>query len=390
MANAIGNFLAPTHIYSPKATARIIMKVIFITREGYNLSGARIRCYNFARALRRYGVVTEVFSFADNLGAKCGEKELTMSYLDKLKYSIKALKILLKKEKDAIFFMQRINYHTFAPFLVSVMGKNRFIFDCDDWNIRENPVYYLGFFPSSKMEFLTRKIARHANICITASAFLKDYISKFNRKVYYIPTGVDTEVFKPRDSHNYSSKITFSWIGTVYHKEMQDNIKLILTCFSALANKYDNIFLDIAGEGRYFQELNNCVNNLRCRDRITINGWIPPDQIPEHLSNIDIGLLPLIQETKFNKSKSPTKLFEYMAMGIPTISSNIGEPARIIRDGDNGFLASTKEEFIKKMEDLISDPILRNRMGVRGRKTVENAYSLDVLSKRLYNILKTL
>jgi hypothetical protein len=59
------------------------MKVIFITREGYNLSGARIRCYNFARTLRKYGIITEVFSFADNLGAKCGEKELAMSYLDK-------------------------------------------------------------------------------------------------------------------------------------------------------------------------------------------------------------------------------------------------------------------------------------------------------------------
>jgi glycosyltransferase involved in cell wall biosynthesis len=224
------------------------------------------------------------------------------------------------------------------------------------------------------MEFLTRKIARYANICIAASTFLKDYISKFNKKVYYIPTGVDTEVFKPRDSHNYSSKITFSWIGTAYHKEMQENIKLILACFSALAEKYDNIFLGLAGEGRYFQEINNCLDSLKHKDRITINSWIPPHKIPEHLSSFDIGLLPLIQETKFNKSKSPTKLFEYMAMEIPNISSNIGEPAHIICDGDNGFLANTKDEFIKKMEELINNPLLRNRMGVKARKTVENDY----------------
>lgn len=78
-------------------------KIIFITREGYRLSGARVRCYNFAKALRLYGVDTEVFSFADNLGAKYAEEESEMSYLDKIKYNIKAFKALLKKEKDAIF-----------------------------------------------------------------------------------------------------------------------------------------------------------------------------------------------------------------------------------------------------------------------------------------------
>lgn len=62
------------------------MKVIFITREGYNLSGARVRCYNFARALRQYGIDTEVFSFADNLGAKYGEKEFEMGIYEKVKY----------------------------------------------------------------------------------------------------------------------------------------------------------------------------------------------------------------------------------------------------------------------------------------------------------------
>ena len=323
------------------------MKIIFITREGYNLSGARVRCYNFARALRKYGIGAEVFSFADNLGAKYGEKEFEMSFFEKIRYNIKAFKVLFRKEKDSIFFMQRLNYHALAPFLVSLLKGNRIIFDCDDWNIRENPEYYLGFYPSSKMEFLTSKIARYSRACITASAFLKDYISKFNDKVYYIPTGVDTELFKPDNKNNSNSKITFSWIGTMYHEEMCENIRFILDCFSVLADKYNNIYLNLAGEGRYFQETNNYADGFRCRDRIKIDSWIPPDEIPGYLSNIDVGLLPLIQDTKFNRAKSPTKLFEYMAMAKPTVSSDIGEAGRIIQNGVNGFLAKTKEVFME-------------------------------------------
>jgi len=364
------------------------MKVIFITREGYQLSGARVRCYNFAKALKQYGVDTEVFSFADTLGAKYGEKEFEMSCLDKIKYNIKALKILLKKEKDTIFFMQRLNYHTLAPFIASLINKNKFIFDCDDWNIRENPVYYFSLFPSSKMEFLTRKIAGYADACIAASLFLKNYLDRFNNKVYYIPTGVDTQLFKPRNVHDDDSKITFSWIGTMYHKEMRENIRFIIDCFLVLADKYDNIFMSIAGEGKYFREINAYIDNFKCRDRIKIGNWIPPDGIPDYLSNIDIGLLPLIQDTKFNKAKSPTKLFEYMAMAKPTVLSNIGESSCIINDGYNGFLANNKEEFMEKMRDLIKNPVLRYKMGSKAQDTVEKDYSLDVLGKRLYEILK--
>ena len=365
------------------------MKVIFITREGYELSGARVRCYNFARALKWHGVDTEVFSFADGLGAKYGEKELEMSFLDKINYNIRAFRDLLKKEKNSIFVMQRLNYHTLAPFLVSLLKKHKFIFDCDDWNIRENPVYYFGLFPSSKMEFLTRKIARYSTICIAASGSLKDYLKKFNSRVYYIPTGVDTEAFKPNGCKD-NSKITFSWIGTVYHREMLENIRFALGCFSALAEKYNNIFLNLAGKGRFFKEINDYTANLQCKDRIALNNWIPPDDIPEYLSGVDIGLLPLIKETKFNKAKSPTKLFEYMAMTKPTVSSNIGEASCIIKDGESGLLADTKEEFISKMESLVNDPVLRRSMGDKAKGTIEKNYSLNVLGERLYEILKTI
>jgi glycosyltransferase involved in cell wall biosynthesis len=364
------------------------MKIIFVTREGCNLSGARVRCYNFARELRKYGINTEVFSFADNLGAKYGEKEFDMSNFEKVKYNFKAFKLLLKKEKNSIFFMQRLNYHTLAPFLVSLLKGNKFIFDCDDWNIRENPVYYFGLYPSSKMEFLTRQIAKYADICIVASLFLKNYLCKFNKKVYYLPTGVDVEFYRPRDIlRENSGKVTLCWIGTVYHEDTYVNLRFIIDSFAFLARRYENIYLTLAGEGRYYEKIKEEINNISRKERININSWIHPDKMTFYLDSIDIGLLPLIQNTKFNRAKSPTKLFEYMAMAKPTVSSHIGEAPYLIKDGDNGFLAKTKEEFIDKMQKLIEDPALRERMGKNARQTVEENYSLKVLGKRLYEIL---
>ncbi len=363
------------------------MKIIYVTREGYNLSGARVRCYNFARELKKLGLDTEVFSFGDHLAAKYGEEELEMPLGRKLMLNILAIK-KLSAQKNAIFFIQRLNYHALAPLFISLFRRNKIVFDCDDWNIREDPVYHFGFYPSSKMEFFTRRLCRHSDACLAASMFLKEYFGKFSRKMFYIPTGVDTEFFKPQPDMLNGSAIRFSWVGTVYHKEMFQNLRFLLDCFSVLAEKYDNIFLHLAGAGSYFKKVSAQAKGLFCADRIVIDGWIHPDRIPGYLSLIDIGLLPLIQDSRFNRSKSPTKLFEYMAMAKPVVASRIGEAELIIDHGKTGFLASNKDEFIYYMKLLIDDPKLRNDFGYKARQKVETEYSLKVLGGRLKAILE--
>ncbi len=364
------------------------MKVIFITREGYRLSGARVRCYHFAGELEKHGIRTEVLSFADHLGAKDGEEELAMPFVKKIKYSVIALRRLLKKEKDAVFFVQRLNYHAFAPILAALIRGQKLVFDCDDWNIREDPRYYLGFFPSSKMEFFTRKLAARADLCVAASHYLKGYLSPYARRVLYLPTGVDMETFKPRSVHDKGKKaVVLGWMGTVYHEDMYSNLKVVLDLFSSLAQENDRVVLRMAGEGRFFKKLKAEVGLNRFKDRIVMDDWVSPTDMPRYLGEIDIGLLPLFQKTRFNQAKSPTKLFEYMACAIPAVVSSVGEARYIIKDNDNGFLADDTEEFLKKLKVLVDDVGLRRAVGLRARQDAEKNYSLAVLGERLSGAL---
>lgn len=364
------------------------MKVIFITREGYNLPGARIRCYNFARELSKYDVDTKILSFSDTLGAKDGERESEMGFIERAKFNYKAFN-RLTKEKNAVFYIQRFNYHSFAPYLVHLFKRNRVILDLDDWEMRENPKYYLGIYPSSKAHYLTSQLAKRSRLCIAASQFLKDFLSEFNKRVYYIPSGVDTGLFRPSLNGLNEKEIVFSWIGTFHKREYIENIKFALDCFRILRKKCSHIYFDIAGDGIYRDTLREIVNKFNDA-HIRLKGWLAPGLIPDYLSTIHIGLLPVATDTKFNRAKSPTKLFEYMAMAKPTISSNIGEAREIIRDRDNGFLANDKEEFIDKMRQLIADSTLRQQMGERSQQTIESNYSLKILGKRLYEVLRTI
>ena len=98
------------------------MKFIFITREGYREPGARVRCYNFAEKLKEKGLNSEVFSFADILGAKSGKDEVDFKFREKLNYAHKGFKFLSRSTGESIFIVNRFNYHT-IPALIWMIGR---------------------------------------------------------------------------------------------------------------------------------------------------------------------------------------------------------------------------------------------------------------------------
>jgi len=365
------------------------MKVVFVTREGYDLAGARIRCYNFSRELSSYGIDTELLSFADTLGALDGADESRMSLLRKFKLNLRAFKLLCA-DKEAVFYIQRFNYHSFAPLLASLSKGNRIILDLDDWEMREDPRYYLGFYPTSKAHYFTRLLARRSVFCAAASRFLEGFLKSFNNNVLYLPSGVDTDMFKPTDSFpERPGGFVFSWIGTLHRKEYIENLNFAIDCFTRLRQVYPGIYFDILADGIYREDLLALVR--RSGDsNIRLKSWAHPDKIPGYLNTVNAGLFPSVRRNKFNLAKSPTKLFEYMSMKKPTVSSDMGEASFVIKHNDNGLLAADREGFIAAMEALVRDPALRERLGASARKTVEDEYSLKALGLKLYQSVKTL
>ena len=349
--------------------------MIFVTREGYALAGARIRNYNFARELRKRGIKAEVLSYSEDLGAKDGINEGYMSLIDKNRHNIAAYK-RLSKEKDAIIVIQRINYHSFAPFLNHIIGKNRVVLDIDDWEMRDDPRYLFGFYPTSKAEYLTRITAKRALFCVAASNFLKDFLSPFNKTVYYIPSCVDTKLFKPSFEHKKRNTFKFVWAGTLHRQEDVENVRFIIDCFLELKKEIRNMELNIIGDGIYSRYVRSYISEQGCADCVRFSGWIEPEEMPLCLEDMDAGLFPLIQKKKFNFSKSPTKLFEYMAMAKPTVSSRLGEAERVIDDGKDGFLAQDKDEFVRQMKILYNNRDLCKNMGEKARGKALRDYSL--------------
>jgi len=99
----------------------------------------------------------------------------------------------------------------------------------------------------------------------------------------------------------------------------------------------------------------------------------------------DIGIMPLPDDA-WSRGKCGLKALQYMALGIPTVCSDVGANKDIIQDGENGFLAANDDEWIKKLKILFHDAEARKKLGKAGRKTVEEKYSAQVQAPRVYKI----
>jgi len=118
-----------------------------------------------------------------------------------------------------------------------------------------------------------------------------------------------------------------------------------------------------------------------------------------HLRTYDNYLqftVPLLQETmvgilpfsKKDEGKSGHSALANLAMGVPCCAAPYAECNHIIKDGVNGFIADTPEQWHIKIDALLSDSALRARIREAGWRTIEEKYDVPVVAKMLLGYLR--
>lgn len=107
-----------------------------------------------------------------------------------------------------------------------------------------------------------------------------------------------------------------------------------------------------------------------------------------HLHDCDVGIMPLL-DSPWEQGKCGYKLIQYMACSLPVVASDVGVNRHIVTTGENGFLATTTEQWITALRCLLSDPVPAAKMGELGRRRVEQRYCLQQTSPVVVRLLHT-
>lgn len=368
------------------------MEIIFICYEGKHRPSSRVRGYGFAEDLAERGYSTSVISLADRFGLP-GEAAYRLWDSQKLYYNAKILRELLA-HPQAVLYVQKVGYHLVAPLLSQWINGNKLVIDYDDWDLQIQPFRSLRFLGFRDVARLTEWAFARADKVIVASHYLSTVAAGLGvptRKLHYLPTAADTNQFSP-SSEGYKStdSVVFCWIGLIWNDELFESIRVLIAAFSAMATQQACSLIIAGNYYQYGSRLAAMKAAMPSQRTLQLPGWIEPESMPSFLAAIDIGLFLLTSDSEYNRSKSPTKLFEYLAMGKPTIVGFFGECMLVIDHGVTGFAVHNQQELEQAMGLLAENPELRSQFGANARQTAIACYSRAKVVAALEDVLHSL
>lgn len=354
------------------------MKVLLLSRYDTLGASSRVRTYQYIPYLKKANIditISPLFSnkYLEHL-YKTGTKKLSIvvsSYF-------KRLLNLVKVKKYDILWIEKELFPMLPAWMERLIAKLRipYIVDYDDaifHNYDLNRNLLVRMLLRNKIDV----VMRNASVVVVGNDYLAERAKKAGaQRIEYLPSVVDINRYKVKNwlkKTNNNKIFKIGWIGTPMTSRYLWHIYEPLKKFSR--NK--NIRLILVGANKI---------NLPGIP-VEIRDW-NEEKESENIQEFDVGIMPLPDEP-WERGKCGFKLIQYMACGVPVIGSPVGINQKIIIDGVNGFKATTDDEWVECLEKLYNSIELRKKMGLNGRKIVEENFSVQVTAPKLIKILES-
>jgi glycosyltransferase involved in cell wall biosynthesis len=127
------------------------------------------------------------------------------------------------------------------------------------------------------------------------------------------------------------------------------------------------------------------------RNRVVCPGIIPQEELGTWLASADVGLVPLQPVAKFYKN-IPTKMFEYMAVGLPVVGSDLPPIRRFIEESKAGLLAVPSDPYshAEKIFSIIEHPEMAKQMSLNGRNAFLTKFNWTSEGRKMLSLYREL
>lgn len=248
--------------------------------------------------------------------------------------------------------------------ILAKLLRRKIIYDFDD------AIWMTDNQQESSFEKVLRSRSKVSIIChwsykvSCGNEYLCAYAKRFTNHVVLNPTTIDTEGLHNPEIYDTTSNNTIVRIGWTGSHSTLKYLHPLTNVLKRIEKEFTNTKITIIAN----RTLDLGLQSME---------FIPwrKETEPEDLLKIDIGIMPL-PDDEWTKGKCGFKALQYMAMGIPTVVSPVGVNTLIIKDSKNGFLARTDDDWYNYLSQLITQPLLRKKIGQEGRSEVIKHYSV--------------
>ena len=311
----------------------------------------------------------------ENIIVHCIEKRAPFGFT-----GIKIIKKALEKEYDLFYC------HEFDPliygWIIKKITKKSVVWDCHEYLIpmkRELQGDMSAFLAKYIIKFAATKIDH----IITVDNILGRQLQKLN-SVTVIPNYPTIEDF-PLLKNNINNKVpNIIYVGSLTE---QRGLKKMMKAYKIVKDNFE-AELTVIG-GFYDIRLEKWAKNYDSQNKLNINwkGWIKYTELAPHFSKADLGLCILQDSERYMKAIA-TKVYEYVIMGIPVVTSKGHMSDRLVKEEKCGISVDSSNE------NAIADGILTllNRVSKveTNINSVQSSRSKYVWEKRENNLNKVI
>ncbi len=252
---------------------------------------------------------------------------------------------------------------------------------------------------SERIEMLNLKAAQ---LIVVVSQPLKDELVHRGiepDKILVNPNGVDSDKYSPkldgsvvRIKYHIADKTVIGFIGTFgqWH-----GAEVLAEAFGLLLKEYpayrESVRLLMIGDGMTMPQVKEKLANYAVNDACILAGRIPQEEGPAHLAACDILASPHVPNADGTPFfGSPTKLFEYMAMGKGIVASDLDQIGEILKHEQNAWMVKPgdADSLMHGLKMLIDHPELRQRLGKAAREEVVAKYTWKEHTRKIIEKLR--
>ena len=216
-------------------------------------------------------------------------------------------------------------------------------------------------------------------------------------KIVVNPNGVDVERFRPgvggaerrRELGIRNDEVVAGFVGTFgpWH-----GVEKLAAAIKMIPFNVPLRFL-LVGTGSLHGEVEKRLKDEVATGRVIFTGAVGHDRVPGLLDACDILVaphVPLADGSEF--FGSPTKIFEYMAMGKGIVASRLGQIGEVLADGDTALLVDpgNVDELRAAIVRLTDDEGLRKSLGARAREVAQREHTWTHNAQRVIDEFKAL
>lgn len=359
------------------------MRVLFITKYGMLAASSRTRVFQYLPFLEGEGFESRVLTVLPDRAIGGSQTLVTRNRWRKILYYLWAAyrtawcgwRAWAMAAAHDVLFVQKVIFPAPVRWLMR-WRRSAVVFDFDDaiFTTELRDGNWLSRWKQRRNSAGLPAMLALADLAIVENEYTAGYARQHCRRVATITGPIDTERFHaPKEAHCGGDQVVLGWIGSATTIPYLDLLKPALV---KLADRYPHLRLRVVGA-----------------DRVAIEGieveaaaWDMEREV-EELQGFDVGLMP-IPDDPWTRGKGGYKLLQYMATGLPVVTSPVGINQRLVAHGEVGFWALDAVEWEEGLARLIENPELRHRMGRRGRERVEAEYALDISSVKLARLLR--